>query len=58
MGMKTMPRVVAEIDADLKLWLQWQALSRDTTMQALINEALVEFRDRVGGEIPSTKGKK
>ena len=58
MGIKTMPRVVAEIDADLKLWLQWQALSRDTTMQALINEALVEFRDRVGGEIPSTKGKK
>ena len=49
---KTMPRVVAEIDVDLKKWYQWQALSRDTTMQELIVTALGEYRERVGGEIP------
>ena len=60
-----MPRVVAEVSPDLKLWFQWQSLSRNTTMQHLIVEAMEQYKERVGGDIPpivpttaTTKAKK
>jgi len=55
---KKMPRIVADIDADLKKWYQWQALARDTTMQDLIATALAEYRAKIGGEVPAIDGKK
>jgi hypothetical protein len=47
-----MPRVVADIETELKRWYQWQAMARETTMQSLISQALQDFRDREGGEVP------
>ena len=57
-----MPRIVAEIDADLKKWLQWQALATESTMGKLVCEALEDYREKIGEvtppNLPTPKGKK
>ena len=54
-----MPRIVAEIDADLKKWLQWQALATESTMGKLVCEALEDYRQKIGEvSIPSSAAPK
>ena len=57
-----MPRIVAEIDDNLKKWLQWQALATESTMGKLVCEALEDYREKIGEvtppNLPTPKGKK
>lgn len=41
-----MPRVVADVDSDLKQWLQHYAIDHHTTMGAVIASLLEEFRQQ------------
>ena len=55
--MKNMPRVVADIDKDLKRWLQIYALDNETTMSEVIANLIQDHRDRVEGEVENTPSK-
>lgn len=48
-----MPKLVAIVPEDTKKWLQWQALKREVSVSLLVNEALEDYRESVGGDLPS-----
>ena len=52
-----MPRIVAEVPIEMKRWLQWQAVSNDSTMTEVINSALDFYKDHVGGDVPNPNPK-
>jgi len=52
----TMPRVVTDIDSDLKRWLQIHALDTGKTMSEIVAALIQEYHDRVE-QTDSTKTK-
>lgn len=50
---KTMPRVVADIDTDLKSWLQHHAIDQGQTMGMIIASLISDYRERVDSPEPT-----
>ena len=50
---KTMPRVVADIDTDLKSWLQHHAIDQGQTMGMIIAGLIADYRERVDSPEPT-----
>lgn len=48
-----MPKVVAEIDKDLKRWLQIHSLDTGRTMSDIVADLIQDYHDRIETEEPT-----
>lgn len=53
-----MPKVVADIDKDLKRWLQIHALDTERTMSEIVADLIQEYHDRIEGGASAPAAKK
>ena len=53
-----MPRVVTDIDSDLKRWLQFHAIDTGQTMSQILAKLIQEYHDRIESTALKEKRKK